>query len=47
MGYDTIKSFAGLSEISDFCIGHSIVSRAVLTGMDNAVREMRRLIKEL
>jgi pyridoxine 5-phosphate synthase len=47
VGYDMIKSFAGLSEISDFCIGHSIVSRAVLTGMENAVREMRRLIKEL
>lgn len=45
--YASIKSFAGLTEINSFCIGHSIVARAVLTGMESAVRDMHGLIREL
>ncbi len=45
--YNTIKYFAGTSIIDEFSIGHSIVSRAALTGMEKAVREMRDLIREL
>jgi len=45
--YKTIKAFKGLNEIDEFSIGHSIVSRAVLVGMEKAVREMLVLIKEL
>jgi pyridoxine 5-phosphate synthase len=45
--YNTIKAFQGLTEIDEFSIGHSIVSRAVLTGMDQAVRDMAALIKAL
>lgn len=45
--YQTIKYFKGLHEIDEFSIGHSIVSRAVLVGMERAVREMRALIKSL
>lgn len=45
--YHTIKAFAGLTEIDEFSIGHSIVSRAALVGMDRAVREMHALIKAL
>jgi pyridoxine 5-phosphate synthase len=45
--YQTIKAFKGLREIREFSIGHSIVSRAVLVGMERAVREMVELIKEL
>ena len=45
--YNTIKAFQGLAEIDEFSIGHSIVSRAVLTGMDQAVRDMAALIKAL
>ncbi len=45
--YNTIKAFKGLDEISEFSIGHSIVSRAVMTGMDQAVKDMVQLIKEL
>ncbi|MCP4113971.1 MAG: pyridoxine 5'-phosphate synthase [Desulfobacteraceae bacterium] len=45
--YNTIKAFKGLTEIDEFSIGHSIVSRAVLTGMDQAVRDMQALIKAL
>lgn len=45
--YNTIKAFKGLYEIDEFSIGHSIVSRAVLVGMERAVKEMSALIKEL
>ncbi|RZB31750.1 MAG: pyridoxine 5-phosphate synthase [Desulfobacteraceae bacterium Eth-SRB1] len=45
--YKTIKAFKGLKEIDEFSIGHSIVSRAVLVGMERAVKEMLALIKEL
>jgi len=38
--YKTIKAFNSLSEIDEFSIGHSIISRAVLTGMEKAVKEM-------
>ncbi len=45
--YNSIKAFKGLSEIGEFSIGHSIISRAVMTGMDRAVKDMVQLIKEL
>ena len=45
--YNTIKAFKGMHEIDEFSIGHSIVSRAVLVGMERAVKEMLSLIKEL
>jgi len=45
--YNTIKAFKGLNEIDEFSIGHSIVSRAVLVGMERAVKEMLALIKDL
>ena len=47
LGYQTVKAFKGLSEIDEFSIGHSIIARAVLVGLDRAVREMIALIKEL
>ena len=47
LGYQTIKAFKGLSEIDEFSIGHSVIARAVLVGLDRAVREMIELIKEL
>ncbi|MFP4445766.1 MAG: pyridoxine 5'-phosphate synthase, partial [Desulfosudaceae bacterium] len=45
--YHTIKWFAGVPEIDEFSIGHSIVSRAALVGLDRAVRDMIQLIREL
>jgi pyridoxine 5-phosphate synthase len=42
--YRNIQTVAGIGEISEVSIGHSIVSRAVLVGMDLAVREMIALI---
>lgn len=45
--YNSIKAFKGLTEITEFSIGHSIVSRAVLSGMEQAVRDMKALIEKL
>ena len=45
--YKSIKAFSGLEEIDEFSIGHSIVARAVLTGMEKAVKEMIDLIRAL
>ena len=42
--YTTIKAFKGLDEIEAFRIGNSIVSRAILVGMERAVGEMTTLI---
>jgi pyridoxine 5-phosphate synthase len=47
LDYNNIKAFRGLTEISEFCIGHSIIARAVMSGLENAVREMRTLIREI
>jgi pyridoxine 5-phosphate synthase len=43
--YLNVPSVAGLSEISEVCIGHSIVSRALLVGMERAVRDMAELLR--
>ena len=45
--YHNVQAVAAIPEIEEVNIGHSIVSRAVLTGMTEAVREMRRLIDEV
>ncbi|MFZ2631434.1 MAG: pyridoxine 5'-phosphate synthase [Desulfosalsimonadaceae bacterium] len=45
--YRSIKRFKGLKEINEFSIGHSIVSRASLVGMKQAVSDMIALIKDL
>jgi pyridoxine 5-phosphate synthase len=45
--YRSIKAFSGLDEIDEFSIGHSIVARAILTGMEKAVKEMIDLIRAL
>ncbi len=45
--YTTIKWFAGTESIDEFSIGHSIIARAALVGMEKAVQEMRDLIRLL
>jgi len=39
-----VGAVAGIGEITEFNIGHSIVSRAVFVGLETAVREMRSAI---
>jgi pyridoxine 5-phosphate synthase len=45
--YKTIKAFKGIYEIDEYSIGHSIIARAVLTGMQAAVKDMIKLITAL
>jgi pyridoxine 5-phosphate synthase len=42
--YENVGPVAAIADIEELNIGHSVVSRAVLTGMDEAVREMRARI---
>lgn len=42
--YRNVGAVAAVREITEFNIGHNIVARAVLVGLDAAVREMRERI---
>ncbi len=42
--YQNILWLRNITEIEEYSIGHSIIARAVLVGMDRAVREMLRLV---
>ncbi len=46
LNYRNIGPVAALAGIEEFNIGHSIVGRAALVGMERAVREMLQLLKE-
>ena len=46
LDYNNILPVAAIREIDEFAIGYSIIVRSVYTGIDEAVREMKRLIKE-
>ena len=41
---DNVRAVARIPEVEELSIGHSIVSRAVLVGMERAVREMKEAI---
>ncbi len=43
--YVNVRPIAAIPEIVELNIGHSIISRSVLVGMDRAVREMMALLK--
>ncbi|MGE0917024.1 pyridoxine 5'-phosphate synthase [Trichlorobacter lovleyi] len=45
LNYVNILPLTGLAGIEEFNIGHSIISRAMLVGLDRAVREMVALIR--
>jgi pyridoxine 5-phosphate synthase len=42
--YQNVLWLKSITEIEEFSIGHSIVARAVLVGMERAVREMLQLL---
>ncbi len=44
LDYHNIKKMISIKEIEDFSIGHSIVARAIMVGMERAVKEMLALI---
>jgi pyridoxine 5-phosphate synthase len=44
LNYRNIKRFRGLAEFEEFSIGHAIMARAILVGIERAVREMVELV---
>ncbi len=45
LNYVNVRLIAGIPEIVELNIGHSIIARAVLVGLDRAVREMVALLQ--
>lgn len=45
LNYLNTRRLVPIKEIEEFSIGHSIIARAVLVGMERAVREMLKIIK--
>lgn len=46
LSYTNVMQIAAIPQILELNIGHSIISRAVLSGLPEAVREMKKLINE-
>jgi pyridoxine 5-phosphate synthase len=45
LDYHNVKAIAAIPGIRELNIGHAIIARAVFNGLDEAVREMRRLMQ--
>ena len=45
LDYQNVRPCLDVAEIEEYSIGHSIVSRATLVGMERAVLEMRSLVR--
>ncbi len=43
--YQNVQPVAAIPEIEELNIGHSVISRALMSGMSSAVQEMARLVK--
>ena len=44
LNYINVKHITAIKEISELNIGQSIIARSVFTGLDGAVREMKKLV---
>ncbi|MCX5493576.1 pyridoxine 5'-phosphate synthase [Kaistia dalseonensis] len=44
LSYDTVKPIAAIPQIRELNIGHFLIGEAIFVGLDNAIREMRRLM---
>ena len=45
LNYANVLPIARISEMVELNIGHSIVARAIMVGMEQAVREMKELLR--
>jgi pyridoxine 5-phosphate synthase len=43
--YRNVGPLAAIGEITEFNIGHNIIARAIFTGLERAVSEMREAIR--
>lgn len=46
LDYQTTSRIAALDTIEELSIGHAIITRAVFVGLDQAVREMKKVVSE-
>ena len=46
LDYQTTPRIAALDTIEELSIGHAIIARAVFVGLDQAVREMKQLVRD-
>jgi pyridoxine 5-phosphate synthase len=46
LNYINVQAIADLADIEELNIGHSIISRAALVGLERAVREMKALVAD-
>ncbi len=44
--YHNVQAIAAMPQLRELNIGHAIIARAVFSGLDEAVREMKRLMME-
>lgn len=47
LNYLNITAIANIADIDEVSIGHSIIARAVFTGLENAVKEMLGIIRRI
>ena len=46
LNYNNVAAIAAIPEMEELNIGHSIIARAIFTGLSEAVREMKRIMRE-
>lgn len=46
LNYQNVQAIAAIPHINELNIGHGIVARAIFMGLENAVREMKRIMME-
>ncbi len=46
LNYQNVAAIAAIPEMEELNIGHSIIARAIFTGLSEAVREMKRIMRE-
>ena len=46
LNYQNMKIFRELEDIDEVSIGHAVIARAIIVGIDEAVKEMIRLIRK-
>ena len=46
LNYQNVRHIAQIPDIEELNIGHGIIARAVFTGLEEAVREIKRIMQE-
>ena len=46
LNYHNVRPVAEIADMHELNIGHSIVARAVMVGLERAVREMKQLVAD-